>query len=120
MEVRGGNRIKWGQRTRSSPRPCMVFFVLPHSCLTCMIEKIFLPYSCPLGPCEALDPPCKTLLFVNFPYNYYNFFNKICFINENILDITTKFILSNQTIFLQKLNKIIQMFNKTISEKKSH
>ena len=46
MEVRGGNRIKWGQRTRSSPLPRMVFFVLPHSCLGCMTEKILLPYPC--------------------------------------------------------------------------
>ena len=66
MEVRGGNRIKWGQRTKSSPRPCMVFFVLPHSCLTCMTEKIFLPYPCPLGPCEAPTHPVKLYFLLIF------------------------------------------------------
>ena len=57
-----------------------------------------LPHLCLLGPHP--NPSCKTLIFVNLPQNYYYyFFNKTCFINKNILEITNKFIPSNQTKF---------------------
>ena len=45
-------------------------------------------------------------------------FNKTYFVNKNILEITNKFIPLNQTNFFQKLNNIIKVFNKTISQQK--
>ena len=37
-------------------------------------KENFLIPSPPLGALRSPAPPCKTLLFVNFPYNKYNFF----------------------------------------------
>ena len=78
----------------------------------------FLTPSLPLGTPRRLALLRKTLLFVNLPTIITTFFNKTCFINKNILEITNKFIPSNQTNFQQKLNNIIKVFNKTISQQK--
>ena len=68
-----------------------VFAPAPHD------GENFLPHPCPLGPHEA--PPCKTLLLINLSTTIIIVFNKTCFISKNILKITNKFILSNQTNF---------------------
>ena len=103
--VRDGSEAGQDRRMRYLSPPSMVLFC-PIPTLPYMTGKIFLPHSRPLGPREALPPPHKTLLFVNFPYNQYNFFNETYFINKNILEITTKFITSNQINFQKKLNNI--------------
>ena len=111
MEIGRGGSKGWGIR----PRP--VWFCLtsspPH-----MTEKIFLPHPHILGPRKTPSPCCKTLLFVNLPITITIVFNQTCFVNKNILEITNKFILSNQFSFQKKLNNIIKMFNKAISQQK--
>ena len=98
-------------------RPHPAWFCLtsspPH-----MTEKIFLPHPRILGPRKTPSPSCKTLLFVNLPITITIVFNQTCFVNKNILEITNKFILSNQFSFQKKLNNIIKMFNKAISQQK--
>ena len=54
------------------------------------LHGFVLPYLCP-----APFPPCKILFRVNLLCNYYNYFNKTCFININILEITIKSVPSN-------------------------
>ena len=86
----------WGPRMRSS--------FLSHMILFCPIlalynGKNFLTPSPPLGALQSSSLPRKTLLFLNLSYNQYNFFNETYFINKNILEITTKFIPSNQINF---------------------
>ena len=98
FDSRDGNGEEgWGQRMGSSPPPSMVL-----SCLIlappCMMKETSLHHPCPLG-LAGPTPPCKILLYVNFPHNYYIFFNKTCFININIFRITTKFITPNKTNF---------------------
>ena len=44
--------------------------------------------------------------------------NETYLINKNILEITTKFILSNQINFLENIEQYIQVFNRTITQKK--
>ena len=65
-----------------------------------------LPYPCPaphdrgnfLAPLALRSPasPCKTLL-INLPTTITIVFNKTCLVNKNIIEITNKFILLNQT-----------------------
>ena len=79
-------------------------FSPPRMVLSCPIPaphvgENFLTPSLPLGAPRSLAPLRKTLLFVNLPYNWYNFFNETYFINKNILEITTKFISLNQINF---------------------
>ena len=57
------------------PRPAWIFLTpsrpAPH------VRENFLPHTRPLRPREDPRSPTlhlKTLFFVNFPYNYYNFF----------------------------------------------
>ena len=64
---------------------------------TLALHGFFLPHPHPLGSHEA--PPRKTLLLVNLPTIITIFFNKTYFVSKNILEITNKFILSNQTNF---------------------
>ena len=77
-------------------RPCPAWFCLnpcPHDG-----ENFFTPSP----PLEALRSPAsshKTLLFVNLLTTSTIFFNETYFINKNILEITTKFIPSNQFNF---------------------
>ena len=78
----------------------------------------FVTPSPPLGPHEALTYFVKLYFLLIFLTTITIFFNKTYFINKNIFEITTKFISSNQTKFLKKLNNIIQVFNKTISQQK--
>ena len=93
-------------------------FILPHPRFTPHDGENFLTLSPLLGASQSLAPSRKTLLFVNLSTTITIVFNKICFINKNILKITNKFILSNQTNFQQKLNNIIKKFNKEISQQK--
>ena len=98
-------------------------FILLHPCPTPHDGENFPAPSSPLGALQSPAPPHKTLLLVNFPTTIAIIFNKTCFVNKNILEINNKFIPSNQTNFQQKLNSIIKVFNKTISQqkkKKSH
>ena len=92
MAMGCGGSKGWGIR----PRP--VWFCLtsspPH-----MTEKIFLPHPRILGPRKTPSPSCKTLLFVNLPITITIVFNQTGFVNKNILEITNKFILSNQFSF---------------------
>ena len=78
----------------------------------------FLAPSPPNGAPRSPAPPCKTLLLVNLSTTITIVFNKTCFINKNILEITNKFIPTNQTNFQQKLNNIIKVFNKTTLQQK--
>ena len=93
-------------------------FVLPHPYSAPHNMENFVTPSPPLGPHEALTYLVKLYFLLIFLTTITIFFNKTYFINKNILEITTKFILSNQTKFLKKLNNIIQVFNKTISQQK--
>ena len=97
---------RWGLRLYSA----WLFLTSSSSRMT---WKIFLPHPRPLGPV----PSCKTLL-VNLPSTIAIVFNKTYFVNKSILEIKNKFIKSNQTNFQQKLNNIIKVFNKTISQQK--
>ena len=78
--------------------------------------KFFFAPSLPLGAPQSLASPRKTQLLVNFPTTIIIIFNKTCFLNKNKIEITNKFIPSNQTNFWQKLNNIIKVFNKRISQ----
>ena len=53
----------------------------------------------PSPPLKVPSHPVKLYFLLICPYNKYNFFNETNFINKNILEITTKFILSNQFNF---------------------
>ena len=81
-------------------------------------EKNFLIPSLSLGASQSLVLFRKTLLLVNLPTTITIIFNKTCFFNKNKIEITNKFIPSNQTNFQQKLNNIIKVFNKTILQQK--
>ena len=104
---RDGNGVGWSQRMGSSSPPRMVLSypipALPH-----MTGKTFSPHSRPLGPREALSHPIKLYFLLICPTTSTVFFNETYFINKNILEITTKFIPSNQikSIFRKKLNNI--------------
>ena len=95
-------------------------FVLPHPRPTLHDGENFLTLSLPLGAPQSPAPPRKTLLFVNFPYNQYKFFNETYFINKNILEITTKFIPSNQINFQKKLNNISKRLTTQSQKKKKN
>ena len=81
-----------------------------------VLHGFVLPHSRPLGPCKISSHPIKLYFLLICPQLLQFFFNKTCFVNKNILEITNKLILSNQTNFQQKLNNIIKMFNKAISQ----
>ena len=83
----------------ADPVPAPHGFVLPYPRLALLDKDNFFTPSPPLGAPRSLAPPRRTLLFVNLPYNQYNFFNETYFINKNILEIATKFIPSNQFNF---------------------
>ena len=74
-------------------------FVLPHLRLALHDGENFVAPSLPLRALRIPAPPRKTLLFVNLSTIITTFFNKTCFINKNILEITNKFIASNKTNF---------------------
>ena len=87
----GRDRVEgWGLR----PRPA--WFCLtpcPHDG-----ENFFTP-SPPLETLRSPAPSHKTLLFVNLLTTSTIFLNETYFIDKNILEIKTKFILSNQFNF---------------------
>ena len=97
-------------------------FVLPHPCPAPHDGENFLAPSSPFGAPHSPAFPRKTQLFVNLSTIITIFFSKTCFVNKNILEITNKFIPSNQTTFQKIFNNIIKVFNKTISlqKQKSH
>ena len=93
-------------------------FVLPHPRLTPHDGENFPTPSLPLGAPRNPTLSRKTLLFVNLPYNQYNFFNETYFINKNIFEITTKFIPSNQiNFFKKKLNNISKYLTRQSQKK---
>ena len=97
--------------------PTPLGFVLPYSRPAPHKGENFLIPSSPLRVLRSLTPSRKTLLFVNFPYNQYNFFNETYFIN--ILEITTKFILSNKlNLYKKKLNNISKRLTRQSPKKK--
>ena len=112
MAMGQGRFEGWGLR----PRPAWFFLIHPH--LALHDGENFLTPSLPLGAPRRPTPPHKTLLLVNLPSTITIVFNKTCFVSKNILEITNKLIPSNQTNFQQKLNNIIKVFNKTISQQK--
>ena len=59
----------------------------------------FLTSSPPLGAPQSPASLRKTLLFVNLSTTITIVFNKIYFVNKDILEITNKFISSNQINF---------------------
>ena len=80
-------------------RPAWFYLTLfpPHP--TSHDRENFLAPSPPLGAPRSPTPPRKALLLVNLPTTITIVFNKTYFINKNILEITNKFIPSNQTNF---------------------
>ena len=92
--------------------------VLSHSCPAPHDKKNFLALSPPLRASWNPAPPRKTLHFVNLPTIIAIIYKKTYFISKNVLEIKNKFIPSNSTNFWQKLNNIIKVFNKTISQQK--
>ena len=100
--------VRWGFKMGSSFLSRMVFScsIIASSRPILHDGKNFPTPSPPLGALRSPTSLRKTLLFVNLPYNYYNFSNETYFINKNILEITTKFIPSNQINFQKKLNNI--------------
>ena len=97
LEIRDGNGAGWGQKKGSSFPPHMVLS-FPISALSHKMEKIFLHHPHPLGSCEA--PPHPVKLYMSICSTTITYFsNKTYFINKNRLEITTKFIISNQTNF---------------------
>ena len=95
-------------------------FVLLYSCPALHNGENFFTSSSPIGAPRNLAPPCKTLFFINLPYNLYYFFNKTYSINKNILEITINFIPSNQINFLKKLNNISKCLTRQLKKKKTH
>ena len=93
-------------------------FDLLYSCPALHNEENFFTSSSPIGVPRNLAPPCKTLLFINFPYNLYYFFNKTYSINKNILEITINFIPSNRINFLKKLYNISKCLTRQLKKKK--
>ena len=89
---RGGSE-GWGLH----PRPA--WFCLISSRLASQDKENFLALFLFLGALRSLAPPRKTLLLVNLPITITIVFNKNCFINKYILEITNNFISSNQTNF---------------------
>ena len=75
-----GMAMGWGGRGSKGwglhPRPTSHSFVLPHPRITPHDRKNFLAPSLPLGAPQILAPPCKTMLFVNFPLTITIVFNK--------------------------------------------
>ena len=57
------------------------------------------PISAPLGPHETPSHPVKFYFLLIYLTTSTIFFNETYFINKNILEITTKFIPSNQINF---------------------
>ena len=118
--VSGSQGWQWG---RAGPKdvvfaPAPYGFVLPHPHPASHDGKNLLCHPRPLGLSKPLPHPIK-LYFLLISHNYYNcFFKKNLFVNKNILKITNKFIPSNKTNFQQKLNNIMKVFNKTISQQK--
>ena len=99
ISLRDSNGEMWGQRMGSSSPPHMVLFcpipAPPH-----MIEKTFSPHPHPLEPCKGLSHLIKLyFLLICLTTSTIFFLIKTYFVNKNILEITTKFILSNQINF---------------------
>ena len=65
----------------------------PYLAWLCLISSL------PLRVLRSLVTTRKTLLLVNLLKTIIIVINKICFANKNILEITNKFIPSNQIIF---------------------
>ena len=90
---RGGAK-GWGLR----PRPAWFFLAPSQPCPALHDRENFLIPSPPLGG-PAPPHPVKLYFLLIFPITKTIFFNKTYFINKNILEITTKFIPSNQINF---------------------
>ena len=93
-------------------------FVFSHPCPALHNGKNLLTPFPLLGAPQSPTPSHKILILVNLPTTITIDYSKTCFVNKNILKITNKFIASNQTNFYKKLNNIIKVFNKTISQQK--
>ena len=102
------------------------FCLAPSPAQPRMTRKISCPIPAPQGPVKPHPtPPRKTLFFVNFPYNQYNFFNETYFITKNILEIKTKFIPSNQINiykkkFFNNISKCLTIQSLKKKKKKTH
>ena len=95
--------------------PSSCGFVLPHLFPTPHDRENFFTPSLPL---RAPPHPIKLYFLLICLTTSTIVFNETYFINKNILEITTKFIPSNQINFQKKLNNISKRFNKTITKKK--
>ena len=87
---RGGSE-GWGLHLRPA------WFCLISSRLASHDKENFLAPFPPLRALWSLAPPCKTL--AHLPITITIVFNKTCFVNKYILEITNNFISSNQTNF---------------------
>ena len=72
--------------------PTLHGFVLPCFCRALYDGENFLTPFPPLGASQNPVSPYKALFLVNLPTTIIIFFNKTCFINKNILEITKKFV----------------------------
>ena len=68
-----------------------------------MTGNTFSPHPCPLGSHEAQPHPVKLYFLLIFPTTSTIFLMKPISLIKNILEITTKFISSNQINFLEKI-----------------
>ena len=121
--TRDGNEVGWDQRMGCSSPPYMVLSCLIPAPLH-MTKKTFSTHPRPLEPHEAPPHLIKFYFLLIFPTTSTNFFYETYFINTNILEITTKFIPSNQINFLKKLNNISKCLTRQSQQqqpkKKSH
>ena len=96
--VSDGNGARRGRRMGSSSPPRMVLSC-PILAPPRMTGKTFPPHPRPLGPREAPPHSIKLYFLIICPTTSTIFFNETYFIDKNILEITTKFIPSNQINF---------------------
>ena len=93
-----GNGVGRGRRMGSSSPPYMVLsYPIPSQ--TRMSGKTFSSHPRPLGPRETPSHLVKLYFLIICPTTSTIFFNETYFIDKNILEITTKFIPSNQINF---------------------
>jgi len=109
--------IEWGGPKDKVFTPArMILFcpiLIPHD------EKNFLALSLLLGALRKPTLPRKTLLFVNFPHNYYNFF---LIKHVSLVKIYLKLQLNLphqiKLTFSKNYKNIIEVFNKYHQKKK--
>ena len=83
-----------------------------------MIEKILLPHPRPLWPYEAPPHPIKLYFLLICPQFLQLFLIKTILLIKIYLKLQINLSHQIKLIFSKKLNNIIKVFNKTISQQK--